>query len=55
MDDRSRAALVSVVARLRDAGTAIVLATHDADLRAALADRVFRVAHGTVAELPLED
>jgi energy-coupling factor transport system ATP-binding protein len=53
MDDASRAALVRVVARLRDAGTAVVLATHDADLRAALADRVVRVAEGTVAELPL--
>ena len=40
---------MELVARLRDQGAAIVLATHDEDLRAALADRVVRVADGKVA------
>jgi energy-coupling factor transporter ATP-binding protein EcfA2 len=38
------------VARLRDQGASIVLATHDADLREALADRIVRVGDGKVAE-----
>jgi ABC-type cobalamin/Fe3+-siderophores transport system ATPase subunit len=37
------------VSRLRGGGSAIVLATHDADLRAALADRVLLVSGGAVA------
>jgi len=36
------------LSRLRDGGAAIVLATHDADLRAAVADRVLRVSGGQV-------
>jgi energy-coupling factor transport system ATP-binding protein len=44
MDAGARDALVKLVAGLRDGGAAIVLATHDADLRAALADREVRVA-----------
>jgi energy-coupling factor transport system ATP-binding protein len=40
MDGRARDALVGVIARLRDEGAAVVLATHDASLRDALADRV---------------
>jgi energy-coupling factor transport system ATP-binding protein len=43
MDAAARVALVELVARLRDDGASIVLATHDEDLRAALADRVVRI------------
>jgi energy-coupling factor transport system ATP-binding protein len=50
MDEAARSALVELVARLRDRGAAIVLATHDADLRAALADRVVRVGDLRVLE-----
>ncbi|MEA2656743.1 MAG: energy-coupling factor transport system ATP-binding protein [Chloroflexota bacterium] len=50
MDVAARQALVGLVARLRDRGAAIVLATHDADLRAALADRVIRVGDRKVLE-----
>ena len=48
MDAAARDALIGVVSRLREAGSAIVLATHDADLRSALADRVLRVSGGKV-------
>jgi energy-coupling factor transport system ATP-binding protein len=48
MDGAARDALVQLVSRLRDRGSAIVLATHDADLRATLADRVLKVDGGTV-------
>lgn len=54
MDVAARGALVGLVARLRDRGAAIVLATHDADLRSALADRVVRVGDGKVLEIALE-
>ncbi|MDQ6876809.1 MAG: ATP-binding cassette domain-containing protein [Candidatus Dormibacteraeota bacterium] len=54
MDAAARAALIGLVARLRDRGAAVVLATHDADLRTALADRVVRVGDGKVAELRQE-
>ena len=40
MDHAARDALIRVVARLRDEGAAVVLATHDAALRDALADKV---------------
>ncbi len=50
MDTQARGALVSAVARLRDQGSAIVLATHDVKLRDALADRVIEVNRGTVSE-----
>ncbi|HSP09318.1 MAG TPA: ATP-binding cassette domain-containing protein [Candidatus Dormibacteraeota bacterium] len=50
MDAPARDALVRVVAALRDAGAAVVLATHDAALRDALADRVIAVVGGRVAE-----
>jgi energy-coupling factor transport system ATP-binding protein len=43
MDVAARQALIRLVGRLRDRGAAIVLATHDSDLRSALADRVIRV------------
>ena len=54
MDVAARQALVGLVARLRDGGAAIVLATHDSDLRAALADRVIRVGDRTVIEIAPE-
>jgi ABC-type Mn2+/Zn2+ transport system ATPase subunit len=50
MDTAARGALIRLVSRLRDGGSAIVLATHDADLRAALADRELRVSGGRVTE-----
>jgi energy-coupling factor transport system ATP-binding protein len=54
MDVDARSALVKLVARLRDGGASIVLATHDVDLRAAVADRVVRVGGGKVVEEALE-
>jgi energy-coupling factor transport system ATP-binding protein len=51
MDTAARDALIRVVSRLRDGGSGIVLATHDADLRAALADRIFDVSGGSVTEV----
>ena len=50
MDHASRVALVNVVAALRDRGAAVVIATHDEDLQAALADRVVDVADGAAVE-----
>jgi ABC-type ATPase involved in cell division len=50
MDTAARGALIRLVSRLRDGGSAIVLATHDADLRAALANRELRVSGGRVTE-----
>lgn len=54
MDAAARASLVELVARLRDGGAAVVLATHDAELRSALADRVVNVGGGRVLEQPPE-
>jgi energy-coupling factor transport system ATP-binding protein len=48
MDAAAIAALVRLVSRLRDRGSSIVLATHDAELRAALADRELLVLDGKV-------
>ncbi|HEV2029434.1 MAG TPA: ATP-binding cassette domain-containing protein [Candidatus Dormibacteraeota bacterium] len=53
MDAAARNALVRLVSRLRDQGSAVVVATHDAELRAALADRVLRVSGGKVTEAQL--
>ena len=50
MDAAARSALVALVSRLRDEGSAVVLATHDAELRSALADRVLMVSGGNVVE-----
>jgi energy-coupling factor transport system ATP-binding protein len=50
MDADARNALVRLIARLRDSGSAIVLATHDSGLREAVADRVLNVAGGKVQE-----
>jgi energy-coupling factor transport system ATP-binding protein len=50
MDAAARSALVRLVSRLRDGGSSVVLATHDPDLRAALADRELNVSGGKVLE-----
>jgi len=50
MDGAARSALVRLVSRLRDGGSAVVLATHDPELRAALADRELSVSGGKVVE-----
>lgn len=50
MDHGSRVALVNVVAALRDRGAAVVIATHDEDLQAALADRIVDVGDGAAVE-----
>lgn len=50
MDAPARETLVRVVAALRDAGSAVVLATHDVALREAVADRVVDVSGGHVSE-----
>jgi energy-coupling factor transport system ATP-binding protein len=50
MDTRARDSLIGVIAALRDHGAAVVLATHDAALREAVADRVLRVADHQVTE-----
>ena len=52
MDSAARARLVSLVAGLRDGGAAVVLATHDAELRSAVADRTVDVSGGRVLEPP---
>jgi len=49
MDAGARDALVRLIDRLREQGSAIVIATHDAELRAAVADRVLMVAAGQVS------
>jgi energy-coupling factor transport system ATP-binding protein len=54
MDAYARRGLLALVARLRDRGAAVVLATHDADLRNALADRVIEIGNGTVAEMAVK-
>jgi len=49
MDAGARGALVRLIDRLREHGAAIVIATHDAELRAAVADTVLMVAAGKVS------
>jgi energy-coupling factor transport system ATP-binding protein len=53
IDSSARAALIALVGRLRDGGASVVMATHDEDLRNALADRVINVGGGKVAEIGL--
>jgi energy-coupling factor transport system ATP-binding protein len=50
MDAEARTALTHAVVRLRDQGSAIVLATHDAKLRDALADRVVEINNAKLSE-----
>jgi energy-coupling factor transporter ATP-binding protein EcfA2 len=54
MDARAAEALVRLATRLRERGAAVVIATHDSDLRAAVADRVLMVAGGRVLPAPAE-
>ena len=51
MDDAARDGLCAVVAKMRAAGCAVVLATHDKHLVAALADRTVAVGAGSAREL----
>ena len=51
MDDAARDALCRAIGRLRDAGGSVVIATHDKNLVAALADRTLTVGGGLVREL----
>jgi energy-coupling factor transport system ATP-binding protein len=49
MDVAARTALIDLISDLRSAATAVVLATHDADLAAAVADTVVVLAGGRAA------
>ncbi|MGA7989069.1 MAG: ABC transporter ATP-binding protein [Candidatus Dormiibacterota bacterium] len=51
MDDLARDALCRVIARMRAAGCAIVVATHDKNLAGAVADRSIAVGSGGTREL----
>jgi energy-coupling factor transport system ATP-binding protein len=51
MDDSARDALCSVIVRMRNSGCSIVLATHDRNLAAAVADRTVAVGSGSAREL----
>ncbi len=51
MDASARKALTGLLAELSSRGTAVVLATHDAELAAEVADRVVLVQDGGVREL----
>jgi energy-coupling factor transport system ATP-binding protein len=51
MDDAAREALCSVILRMRDNGCSIVLATHDRNLAAAVADRTIAVGSQSAREL----
>jgi energy-coupling factor transport system ATP-binding protein len=51
MDDAARDALCRVIERMRSTGCSIVLATHDKNLAAAVADRTIAVGSGSVREL----
>jgi energy-coupling factor transport system ATP-binding protein len=51
MDGAARNALCRAVARMRDAGGSIVIATHDKNLVAALADRTIAVGTGSAREV----
>ncbi len=50
MDQEARRALIGVIGRVRDRGASVVIATHDVQLREAVADRVLEVAGGRVIE-----
>ena len=51
MDGAARDALCGAIQRMRAAGSSIVIATHDKNLTAALADRTVAVGAGTAREL----
>jgi energy-coupling factor transport system ATP-binding protein len=50
MDGAARAGLASAARMLAGNGAAVVLATHDSDLAAAVGDRILRVEDGTVRD-----
>jgi energy-coupling factor transporter ATP-binding protein EcfA2 len=50
MDAFARGALTRTIERMRDRGAAVVIATHDTDLCARVADRVLHVGNGRVTE-----
>ena len=51
MDRAARDAIAGVIARLRAQGGAVVLATHDSGLAAAVGDRIVEVADGRLTDL----
>ncbi len=51
MDEAARDALCRVIVRMRNAGCSVVLATHDRNLAAAVADCTIAVGSGSVREL----
>jgi energy-coupling factor transport system ATP-binding protein len=51
MDGSAREALASLVRQLRTAGSSVVLATHDSELAADLADRVIRLGSGRAVDV----
>lgn len=51
MDRLAREEIASVILGLRDAGAAVVVATHDSTLAAAIADRIVEVRDGRLVEL----
>ncbi len=53
MDLAARKSLGSAIRGLTSRGSAVVVATHDADLAADLADRTIEVRHGRAIELPV--
>jgi energy-coupling factor transport system ATP-binding protein len=55
MDTAARTDMIALLRRLRDEGTAIVLATHDGDLAAEIGDRIVRVEGGWLEDLGTPD
>jgi ABC-type multidrug transport system ATPase subunit len=55
MDTAARTDMIALLRRLRDEGTAIVLATHDGDLAAEIGDRIVRVEGGRLEDLGTPD
>jgi energy-coupling factor transport system ATP-binding protein len=51
MDGDARAMMARVVSRLRDAGAAVVMATHDSELAAEVGDRIVRLDGGRASDL----
>jgi ABC-type sulfate/molybdate transport systems ATPase subunit len=49
MDAAARRSLAAAVRKITERGSAVVLATHDTDLAAELADRVVEVRDGRVS------
>jgi energy-coupling factor transporter ATP-binding protein EcfA2 len=55
MDTAARFDMIALLRRLRDEGTAIVLATHDGDLAAEIGDRIVRAEGGRLGDLGCPD